>query len=142
MITNNTYGWFQSGTGSVVESSGNNHVGGNGGSIGTLTNVGLQYVPAESVFPARSSFPRSLVVPPKAGTQLDSRVRGNDDRCGIAIAAGCRPRAPFVVPALPSSSSRRRGPSLDSRVRGNDDRRGNDSRPPLPQRRVAFRLPE
>ena len=42
MITNNLNGWYQSGTGSVVESSGNNHIRGNGGNFGTLTNVGLQ----------------------------------------------------------------------------------------------------
>ena len=42
MITNNNYGWYQVGTGSVVESSGNNHIRGNGGNLGTLTNVGLQ----------------------------------------------------------------------------------------------------
>ncbi len=42
MVTNNIYGWIQSGTGSVVESSGNNHIRGNGGNVGILTNVGLQ----------------------------------------------------------------------------------------------------
>ncbi len=42
MITNNNFGWYQSGTGSVLESSGNNHIRGNSSNFGTLTNVGLQ----------------------------------------------------------------------------------------------------
>ena len=42
MITNNNYGWYQFGAGSVVESSGNNHMRGNSSNVGTLTNVGLQ----------------------------------------------------------------------------------------------------
>jgi hypothetical protein len=40
-ITNNAAAWLQSGTGSVIESTGNNHIRGNlGGNIGTLTPVG------------------------------------------------------------------------------------------------------
>ncbi len=42
MITNNNFGWYQSGAGAVVESSGNNHIRGNTNTVGTLTNVGLQ----------------------------------------------------------------------------------------------------
>jgi hypothetical protein len=42
MITNNVKAWLQSGTGSVIESLGNNHIRGNTTSIGTLTPVGLQ----------------------------------------------------------------------------------------------------
>ncbi len=42
MVTNNLSGWYQFGTGSVVESAGNNHIRGNTGNVGTLTNVGLQ----------------------------------------------------------------------------------------------------
>ncbi len=42
MITENGDGWVQSGTGSFVESSGNNHIRGNSFNTGTLTNVGLQ----------------------------------------------------------------------------------------------------
>ena len=42
MVTNNAYGWYQNGTGSVVESLGNNHIRGNTSNTGTLTNVGLQ----------------------------------------------------------------------------------------------------
>jgi hypothetical protein len=41
-ITSNTYAWYQSGTGSVIETAGNNHIRGNTTSIGTLTPVGLQ----------------------------------------------------------------------------------------------------
>ncbi len=42
MITNNGSGWSLVGTGAVIESSGNNHIRGNGGNNGTLTPVGLQ----------------------------------------------------------------------------------------------------
>jgi hypothetical protein len=43
MITKNGYAWYQFGTGSVVESAGNNHIRGNAfTSVGTLTLVGLQ----------------------------------------------------------------------------------------------------
>ncbi len=42
MITHNSYSWYQNGTGSVIESAGNNHIRGNTTSFGTLTNVGLQ----------------------------------------------------------------------------------------------------
>jgi hypothetical protein len=43
MITKNLFGWHQSGAGSVIESSGNNHIRGNANApVGTLTNVGLQ----------------------------------------------------------------------------------------------------
>jgi hypothetical protein len=41
-ITYNLYAWYQSGTGSVIESSGNNHIRGNTNTFGALTNVGLQ----------------------------------------------------------------------------------------------------
>jgi hypothetical protein len=42
MITNNDYGWYQFGGGSVIETSGNNHIRVNAVSFGTLTSVGLQ----------------------------------------------------------------------------------------------------
>jgi hypothetical protein len=42
MITNNNSAWYQSGTGSVIESSGNNQMRGNVGSTGVLTPAGLQ----------------------------------------------------------------------------------------------------
>ena len=42
MITNNPYGWYQAGIGSVIESAGNNHIRGNTNNGGTLTSVGLQ----------------------------------------------------------------------------------------------------
>ncbi len=43
MITNNNFKWNIAGVaGSFVESAGNNHFSGNGSSVGTLTNVGLQ----------------------------------------------------------------------------------------------------
>jgi hypothetical protein len=41
-VTNNIYGWYQSGAGSVIESAGNNHIRGNTTSAGILTPVGLQ----------------------------------------------------------------------------------------------------
>jgi thiamine pyrophosphokinase len=42
MVTKSIFGWNQLGTGSVIESAGNNHIRGNVGSQGTLTPVGLQ----------------------------------------------------------------------------------------------------
>ena len=42
MIAKNNYAWYQNGIGSVLESSGNNHIRGNANNFGTLTNVGLQ----------------------------------------------------------------------------------------------------
>jgi hypothetical protein len=43
MITKNSYGWIQGGAGSVIESSGNNHIRGNTNiPVGILTPVGLQ----------------------------------------------------------------------------------------------------
>ena len=43
MITKNDYAWYQEGTGSVIESSGNNHIRGNANTpLSPLTNVGLQ----------------------------------------------------------------------------------------------------
>jgi len=42
MIARNGFAWNQNGVGSVIESSGNNHIRGNLGTFGTLTPVGLQ----------------------------------------------------------------------------------------------------
>jgi hypothetical protein len=42
MITNNIYGWYQEGAGSVVRTLGNNHLTDNSGSIGSLTVSSLQ----------------------------------------------------------------------------------------------------
>ncbi len=42
MITNNAYAWYQSGTGSVIRTLGNNHITDNAGSFGVLTATALQ----------------------------------------------------------------------------------------------------
>jgi len=42
MIVNNTYSWYQAGTGSVIRTLGNNHITDNQNLIGSLTPVGLQ----------------------------------------------------------------------------------------------------
>jgi len=42
MITNNNQAWYQVGSGSALESLGNNHIRGNATFTGVLTNVGLQ----------------------------------------------------------------------------------------------------
>jgi hypothetical protein len=42
MVTKNTYGWFQSGAGSVIKTLGNNHIADNTTTSGTLTSAALQ----------------------------------------------------------------------------------------------------